>query len=146
MFADVLPCSLRSIIPPTVCSPLLRLASAGRLCQPTWVSGQRKKDVEAFRQLDGGEEPDVARVSLGKAHRGRGNLQGGGVCTDGERQHHSGAGADPEQVLARQEGGDAQASGLVLADDGVRPCESQESKQGVLRPGTDLGEAKIFKL
>lgn len=83
-------------------------------------SGTRRRTGRRTIQLDTGEEAHVARVSVGDARQtGHDVLQALGGVADGQIQQHARTRADPQQVLAGQQGGDAQARGLVLPDDVV---------------------------
>lgn len=102
---------------------------------PTRLPRQRKKHVEAVRQLDGGEEADVAGVTLREPHQG-----GGRLGRDGEGQHHAGTGPNPQQVLTGQQGRDPQTGCLVLPDNGIRawggsrPSASPSARHGAPSP------------
>lgn len=132
---------------------------------PTCVCLLGEVDVEALGQLDGGEEADVARVAVGGAHGLEGSPQGAGGRAgrdrgDGQGQHHPSTGADPQQVLAGQQGSDPQTRSLVLTDDGVRAykhrghretrlcwdvfltkCSNSSSKEQTVREEKDFSRA-----
>ena len=100
-------------------------ATACKSTSNTCVCLLGEVDVEALGQLYGGEEADMARVSVRRAHglegaAKRAEDRAGGDQGDGQGQHHPCTGADPQQVFTGQQGRDPQTRRLVLTDDGIR--------------------------
>lgn len=81
-------------------------------------------NIKTLRQLNGGEEADVAGVAVRRASGHEWSAQRscpyiGGYRWDWQSEHYPGTRPNPQHVSTSQESCDPQTCSLVLADNGI---------------------------